>query len=1064
VATKFPRRIKLIPDLREEPIEVPDLIEMQKRSFAEFLKTGIEEVLMDISPIRAFNEKYELEFMKGLKFEEPELSTDECLSRETTYQAALKVPVRLINKETGTIKKVDDAYLGDVPQMTRNGTFIVNGVERVVVNQFVRAPGVYFEDRPRERKLSATIIPLKGGWITVDYSYSGVDVKINGKKMPLGLFLYAIGWEKEELKEVVLDKGLLETILTKVAVENQEEAIRLVYSKLRPGESVSLDSARQFINTLFFDESSYNLGKVGRHKINKKLGLDVDPDTVIMTKEDIVGTVNYFVKIDRGEGLIDETDHLGNKRVRSVAELLQERMRNGLKRLEKLIKEQMTLRSDEDLSPKDLINVKPLNSTMNSFFGSSQLSQFMDQVNALSEIVHKRKTTALGQGAIRNTRLAKLDVRDVHPSHYGRVCPVESPEGMNAGLVLPMSTYVKVNDYGFMESPYIKVDDGKLTKTIEYLTADSEDMFKVAPYDLKIDKSGQIVDENVPVRFRGDIVMVKREDVNYVGVSPWQLFGVSSCLIPFLEHDDANRALMGANMQRQATPLVYPDRPYVGTGMEKVIARNASSEIFSPVSGTVESVDANQIVIKTSSGKKEIMKMVKYRRSNQSTCKSQRPIVSEGDTVKEGDPVADGFSIKDGELALGKNVIVAFVPWEGFNFEDAILVSERLVKEDVFTSIHVSKYEVEVRNTKLGPEELTPEIPNVGEEALKNLDETGIIRAGSVVKGGDILVGKVTPKGESEPPAEEKLLRAIFGEKAKDMKDSSLKMAIGEEGKVIDVKVFSRSKGDELPAGVNEIIRVYIAQSRKIMIGDKMAGRHGNKGVISRILPEEDMPFLPDGTPVDVVLNPLGVPSRMNVGQVFETILGGAAHALNEYLEVRQFDEAYEEAASDKFVRGKIKEAKKLDNYKWMSEDGKQDLRDGRTGDYFDRPITCGYMYMLKLIHMVEDKMHARSTGPYSLITQQPLGGKSQFGGQRMGEMEVWALEAYGASYTLQELLTVKSDDVSGRARVYESIIKGKNLPKPGTPEAFRVLVREMRSLALDMKVISSDGTEIDNR
>ncbi len=1063
MANKFTQRLKLIPELREAPVEVPDLIEMQKKSYQIFLDQGIEDVLLEISPIKAFNEKYELEFLKGCKFDKPELSVDECIVREATYNSALKVPVRLINKETGEIKKVNDAYLGDVPMMTKSGTFIVNGVERVVVNQFVRAPGVYFEEKARERKLSATIIPLKGGWITIDYSYTGVDVKINGKKMPLGLFLYAIGWEREELKDVILDKGLLESILTKVVVEDQDEAIKTVYAKLRPGESASLDSAKQFINTLFFDESSYTLGKVGRHKINKKLGLDVDPDTVIMTKEDIIGTVNYFVKIDRGEGLVDETDHLGNKRVRSVAELLQERLRNGLTRLEKLIKEQMTLRSDEDLSPKDLINVKPLNSTMNTFFGSSQLSQFMDQVNALSEIVHKRKTTALGQGAIRNTRLAKLDVRDVHPSHYGRVCPVESPEGMNAGLVLPMSTYVKVNDYGFMETPYIKVEDGKLTDVVEHLTADTEDHFKLAPYDLRIE-NGKIVEERVPARYRGNIVMVEREEVDYIGVSPWQLFGVSSCLIPFLEHDDANRALMGANMQRQATPLVYPDRPYVGTGMEKVIAKNTGFIIYAEEDGEVTDVDAGKIVIKNKSGKSVTHKLTKYRRSNQSTCKNHKPIVDIGQKVRAGDPLVDGFSVKQGELALGRNTLIAFMPWEGYNFEDAILVSERLVKDDVFTSIHVSKYEVEVRNTKLGAEEITPELPNVGEEALRNLDENGIIRPGSVVKGGDILVGKVTPKGESEPPAEEKLLRAIFGEKAKDMKDSSLKMSISEEGKVIDVKVFSREEDDDLPAGVNQIIRVYVAQTRKLMIGDKMAGRHGNKGIVSTILPVEDMPFLPDGTPVDVVLNPLGVPSRMNVGQVFETILGGAAGALDQHLEVKQFDETFEEAASDKYVVKKVQEAKKVPGYEWMSEDGKQLLRDGRTGELFDRPVTTGYMYMLKLIHMVEDKMHSRSTGPYSLITQQPLGGKSQFGGQRMGEMEVWALEAYGAAYTLQELLTVKSDDVSGRAKVYESIIKGKNLPKPGTPEAFRVFIREMRSLALDMKVISKDGTELDNR
>ena len=816
------------------------------------------------------------------------------------------------------------------------------------------------------------------------------------------------------------------------------------------------------MNGLFFNPDKYDLSDVGRYRINECLQVKVDEECTVLTKEDVIASVNCVIELARGERLADDIDHLGNRRIRSVGEQLQKQFRVGLARLERLIKEQMALRGNESIVPQTLINIRPLVAVMREFFGSSQLSQFMDQTNPLAEIAHKRRLSALGPGGLTKER-AGFEVRDIHPSHYGRICPIETPEGPNAGLIGPLSAYARINEYGFIETPYKKVNDKKISNSIEYLTADVEDRFYIAAWDAPIVK-GSFKNKMVIARYNRQFLLVPAEKVQYIGVSPKQLVGVSCGLIPFLEHDDANRALMGANMQRQAVPLVWPETPYIGTGMEKVVARDSSSVLRSQVDGKIEKVSADEITIKEKGGSKKVVTLKKFFRSNQNTSKNQKPIVSPGEDVSKGQIIADGASTVNGELSLGRNVLVAFLPWEGYNFEDAIVISDRLVKQDLFTSIHIHKYEVDIRTTKLGPEEITCEIPNISEDALKDLDEVGIIKIGSTVKAGDILVGKVTPKGESEPPAEEKLLRAIFGDKARDMKDTSLRVSSGEWGKVIGVRVFSRDTDDTLPPGVNCVVRVYVAQMRKVSIGDKMAGRHGNKGVISTILPEEDMPFLPNGQAVDVILNPLGVPSRMNVGQLFETLLGMAAHALDENYEVQLFDEVAEGQASVNRVESKLQSASEKKGFDWVSTNGMVQLRDGRNGEYLNRPVTVGYMYMLKLIHLVEDKIHARSTGPYSLVTQQPLGGKAQYGGQRFGEMEVWALEAYGAAHTLQEMLTVKSDDLIGRSKAYEAIIKGKPLTQPGMPESFRVLLRELRSIGLDVKIISGDGTEIDIR
>ncbi|MDR1997352.1 MAG: DNA-directed RNA polymerase subunit beta [Candidatus Margulisbacteria bacterium] len=1069
MAVKIAPRVKLNENIPDEILDVPKLTSLQLDSFRKFLETGVAQELKLVSPIKGFSNRYELYFSENIKIDGPKYSAEECLRRETTYSVSLTVPVKLVDTETGEIKK-QDIYMGEIPCMTEQGTFIFNGDERVVISQFVRSSGVYFKEKEDLKKSKksymATIIPNRGAWLEFEADAAGIlYVYINKmKKIGLPLFLAALGYTEEEMHKLLVAKEALDKTITKTgAVLTQKEALMEIHRKLRPGDHITEEGANVFLTNLFFNPERYDLGYIGRYKMNKKLGLKVDPEIQYLTKEDVIGVVNYIITLTRDEGTIDDIDHLSNRRVRAVGEQMQKQFKVGLARLERLIKEQMMLKGNEDFMPQNLINIRPLIAVMNEFFGSSQMSQFMDQTNPLSELAHKRRLSAMGPGGLTKER-AGFEVRDIHPSHYGRICPIETPEGPNSGLISPLATFARVNEFGFIETPYRKVDNGRVTNKVEYLPAEGEDLLKIAPYDYSITKDGRLKGDRVPVRYKKKFQMAPAEEVDYVGISPKQIFGISSCLVPFLEHDDANRALMGSNMMRQATPLLNPDRPLIGTGMEKYIGRNTSTAVQAREAGEVIEVDARRIVIKNNSGKKDVYELVKYQRTNQNTCRNQKPIVSVGQKVRVNDPLVEGTCYKDGELAVGKNILIAFVPFEGYNFEDAILVSEKMVRDDTFTSIHITRYEIDVRSTKLGDEELTPEIPNVSEDALRNLDERGIVRIGSTVTPGDILVGKVTPKGESEQPAEEKLLRAIFGDKARDMKDNSLRVTSGEGGKVVDVRIFSSENNDDLPPGVHMIVRVYVAQLRKVMVGDKMSGRHGNKGVISRIMPVEDMPFLPDGKAVDIVLNPLGVPSRMNVGQVYETVLGNAAYALQEYIETQQFDEAYEPEASVKAIEAKMDAAKKVPGFDWLTENGKIPLRDGRTGELFDQPIMCGYMYMLKLIHLVEEKMHARATGPYSLVTQQPLGGKAQFGGQRFGEMEVWALEAYGAAYTLQELLTVKSDDVSGRARVYEAIIKGKNLPKPGTPESFRVLVRELRSLGLDMKVITADGIEIDKR
>ncbi|MFC1771258.1 DNA-directed RNA polymerase subunit beta [Candidatus Margulisiibacteriota bacterium] len=1066
LGVKQRKRVKLHEHFSDDTIEVSNLIEVQLDSFKRFLEEGIKDEFQNISPIVAYGGRYELEFLSGYYFEEPKYSFEECQNREITYAASLRVPVRLINRETGEIVE-HEVFMSDIPIMSERGTFLVNGAERVVVSQFVRSPGVYFREKAgtlNKMTYMATIIPNRGAWLEMETDNQGVIyANINKiKKVPITLLLEALGLTAEEILNRASDKDVLTKTFNKMEIDGQKEALIELYKKLRPGDPVTLEGAKLLLNNLFFEPAKYDLSKVGRYRVNQRLGINVDSDLCVLTVDDIIGVTNGVIDLICKRGQTDDIDHLGNRRVRSVGEQLQKQFRVGLARLERLIKEQMSVRGNEKIAPQHLINIRPLVAVMREFFGSSQLSQFMDQTNPLAEIVHKRRLSALGPGGLTKDR-AGFEVRDIHPSHYGRVCPIETPEGPNAGLIGPIATYAKINEYGFIETPYYKVDSGEITKEVIYFTADAEDKYYLAPWDTP-KKNNKLTSKYSIVRINRELKLIKSDKVQFIGVSPKQLIGVSCGLIPFLEHDDANRALMGANMQRQAVPIIKPIAPYVGTGMEEVVARDSGEVVRAVNPGTVMRVTGDEINISTKSSGEDVYPLKKYGRSNQNTCKNQKAIIRKGEKVKAGQIIADGTATDKGELALGRNVLVAFLPWEGYNFEDAIVISERLAKEDVFTSIHIYKYEVDVRNTKLGPEEITWEVPNVSEEMLSNLDENGIVRVGAYVKAGDILVGKVTPKGESEPPAEEKLLRAIFGDKARDMKDTSLRVSSGESGKIIGVRVFSRDTYDLLPPGVNCIVRVYVAQLRKISIGDKMAGRHGNKGVISTIMPEADMPFLPNGTPVDVILNPLGVPSRMNVGQLFETLLGLASHHLDEDYQVQLFDELIEENASVNRVKDKLLAASKQPGCDWISPSGKIKLRDGRTGEYFEREVTIGYMYMLKLIHLVEDKIHARSTGPYSLVTQQPLGGKAQYGGQRFGEMEVWALEAYGAAHTLQEMLTIKSDDLTGRAKAYEAIIKGRVLSKPGTPESFRVLLRELRSIALDVRVVSSDGNEIDTR
>jgi DNA-directed RNA polymerase subunit beta len=952
--------------------------------------------------------------------------------------------------------------------MTDRGTFIINGAERVIVSQIVRSPGIYYKKDQAlngKRIFNATMIPNRGAWLKFETDINDVIyVKIDkNRKILATTLLRALGLSVAEMENQFRHFDYLKKTLDKDPTDTTEEALIEVYKKLRPGDPPSVAGGRSLLESRFFDEKRYDLGKVGRYKVNKKLGLSA-PDTVrVLTNEDIVSAIDYLINLNYDDGQVDDIDHLGNRRIRAVGELLQNQFRVGLTRLERIVKERMTLQDIDTLTPNNLLNPKPLLAAIREFFGSSQLSQFMDQTNPLSELTHKRRLSALGPGGLTRER-AGFAVRDIHPSHYGRICPVETPEGPNAGLIGSLATYARVNEYGFLETPYWEAKDGKLTGEIHFLSADEEDKFRVAPGDATRSEDGTLTGAAVPVRYRNEFTITEPDTVDYVGVSPIQIVSVGTALIPFLEHDDANRALMGSNMQRQSVPLVSAERPMVGTGLERRVAMDSGMSLVSDVEGKVERVTGESIEIRGKDGKLNQYQMIKYLRSNQDTCLNHRPIVREGDQVDVGQVIADGAASQQGELALGRNIMVAFMPWEGYNFEDAILISERLIHDDVYTSIHIEKLEVDARTTKLGPEEITREIPNVGEDSLRNLDERGIVRVGARVFAGDILVGKITPKGESEHPPEEKLLRAIFAEKARDVRDNSLRVPHGEGGRVVDVKVFDREKGDELPPGANTVVRVYLAQKRKISVGDKVAGRHGNKGIVSKILPIEDMPFMPDGTPIDIVLNPLGVPSRMNVGQTYETLLGLAAHLTGKHYEVPPFDEMYGEEASRIAVTKELQTAIDDAGIDWIFSDGKAVLHDGRTGEPFANRVALGRMYVMKLVHLVDDKIHARSTGPYSLVTQQPLGGKAQFGGQRFGEMEVWALEAYGAAYTLQEMLTIKSDDVVGRSRAYEAIVKGENLNRPSIPESFKVLVREIHSIGLDITVKKrlKDGREVE--
>ena len=1084
-----------------EIIEMPHLLDIQKKSFEWFLDEGIKDALRDISPIEDFTGNMSLEFL-DCSWGEPNASVDVCKMENMDYSAPLKVKAKFINKETGEFSEQDDVFLGDFPMMTETGTFIINGTERVVVSQLVRSPGAYYDsdiDKKKDKMIYlGKLIPTRGSWIEIetdkkDVAYVRIDRK---RKFLLTVFLKAAGFgNNQDLLNLFgpFDKsGCIKNTLDKDITETEDAALIEFYKKLKPGEPSTRDSAKSLVNQLFFNPKRYDLGKVGRHKLNKKLDvetlldpeieeylrivdekMEIDRDNIyILHSKDIFLFVKYLLQLMEGIGEIDDIDHFGNRRIRNIGELIQNQVRIGLARMERVVKERMTTQDVETITPKSLINIRPLVAALKEFFGSGQLSQFLDQTNPLAEITHKRRLSALGPGGLSRER-AGFEVRDVHSSHYGRMCPIETPEGPNIGLIGSLATYAKLNDFGFIETPYRKVNNGKVTNEVEYLTADDEEKYTIAQATAEITKDGKFKEEKVLARLGGEIVSVSPSQVDYMDISPKQLFSAAASLIPFLEHDDANRALMGSNMQRQAVPLIEPEPPLVGTGMEKKLAHDSGQIICAKHDGKVVEVTADHIVIEykdDEAGKalaREEYNLYKFKRSNQGTCINQRPIVSEGQIVKKGEVIADGPATDSGELALGRNLLVAFMPWEGYNYEDAIVISERLVKEDILSSIHISKHEIEARSTKLGPEEITRDIPNVSEELLKNLDERGIIRLGAEVKPGDILVGKITPKGETELTAEEKLLRAIFGEKAREVRDSSLKVPHGESGKVIDVQISSKKKGNELPPGVNELVRVFIANKRKISVGDKLAGRHGNKGVISVILPEEDMPYMEDGTPVDIVLNPMGVPSRMNVGQILETHLGWAAYKgwdepnNPNFKNIRQEDgKIY--CSTPIFDSAKEDEIKEVLKKAKLPESGKVTLYDGKSGEKIASDITVGYIYILKLHHLVDDKIHARSTGPYSLVTQQPLGGKAQFGGQRFGEMEVWALEAYGASHILQEMLTIKSDDVFGRVKTYESIVKGENIEKPGIPESFKVLVKEMQSLALDVEVLSEEGKEVE--
>ncbi len=1194
---------------QKEVLQMPNLIEVQKDSYQWFLDEGLKEVFDDISPIADYSGHLSLEFVDFTLCEDDvKYTIEECKERDATYAAPLKVRVRLYNKENDEINE-HEIFMGDLPLMTKTGTFVINGAERVIVSQLVRSPGIYYgiaHDKLGKELYSATVIPNRGAWLEYetdsnDVFYVRVD---RTRKVPITVLIRALGiGTNAEITELFGEEPKILASFGKDTAENYQEGLLELYKKIRPGEPLAVDSAESLITSMFFDPRRYDLAKVGRYKFNKKLMLknrvrgrilaedvvsaitgevvaekgtkitreiadaiqnsavpylwvegedesrnikilsnmmvdlqavvDIDPKEVgvteqvyypvlagileesagdidelkslirrdihdlipkHITKDDILASINYNIHLEYGMGNDDDIDHLGNRRIRAVGELLQNQYRIGLSRLERVVRERMTTQDQDGISPQSLINIKPVTAAVKEFFGSSQLSQFMDQNNPLGELTHKRRLSALGPGGLSRDR-AGFEVRDVHYSHYGRMCPIETPEGPNIGLINSLATYARINEYGFVEAPYRKIDktdpeNPVVTDEVVYMTADEEDNYHVAQANTPLDEEGHFIHKNVSGRYREETQEYERSKFDYMDVSPKMVFSVATALIPFLENDDANRALMGSNMQRQAVPLLTTEAPVVGTGMEVKAAVDSGVCMIAEQAGVVERSTSTDITIRHEDGTKKTYKLTKFLRSNQSNCYNQRPIVEKGEHVEAGQVIADGPSTSNGEMALGKNPLIGFMTWEGYNYEDAVLLSERLVQDDVYTSVHIEEYEAEARDTKLGPEEITRDIPGVGDDALKDLDERGIIRIGAEVRAGDILVGKVTPKGETELTAEERLLRAIFGEKAREVRDTSLKVPHGEYGIVVDAKVFTRENGDELSPGVNQAVRIYIAQKRKISVGDKMAGRHGNKGVVSRVLPVEDMPFLPNGRPLDIVLNPLGVPSRMNIGQVLEIHLSLAAKALGFNISTPVFDGANEvdimdtlDLAND-YVNLEWEEFEKKhgaellpevlqylsDNREhrklWkgvpLSRDGKVRLRDGRTGEFFDSPVTIGHMHYLKLHHLVDDKIHARSTGPYSLVTQQPLGGKAQFGGQRFGEMEVWALEAYGASYTLQEILTVKSDDVVGRVKTYEAIIKGENIPEPGVPESFKVLLKELQSLALDVRVLRDDNTEVE--
>lgn len=1103
-----------------EPLEVPGLLDVQTDSFEWLIGSprwresaaergdvnpvgGLEEVLYELSPIEDFSGSMSLSFSDP-RFDDVKAPVDECKDKDMTYAAPLFVTAEFINNNTGEIKS-QTVFMGDFPMMTEKGTFIINGTERVVVSQLVRSPGVYFDetiDKSTDKTLhSVKAIPSRGAWLEFDVDKRDtVGVRIDRKRrQPVTVLLKALGWTSEQIVERFGFSEIMRSTLEKDNTVGTDEALLDIYRKLRPGEPPTKESAQTLLENLFFKEKRYDLARVGRYKVNKKLGLHVgEPITSsTLTEEDVVATIEYLVRLHEGQTTMtvpggvevpvetDDIDHFGNRRLRTVGELIQNQIRVGMSRMERVVRERMTTQDVEAITPQTLINIRPVVAAIKEFFGTSQLSQFMDQNNPLSGLTHKRRLSALGPGGLSRER-AGLEVRDVHPSHYGRMCPIETPEGPNIGLIGSLSVYARVNPFGFIETPYRKVVDGVVSDEIVYLTADEEDRHVVAQANSPIDADGRFVEPRVLVRRKaGEVEYVPSSEVDYMDVSPRQMVSVATAMIPFLEHDDANRALMGANMQRQAVPLVRSEAPLVGTGMELRAAIDAGDVVVAEESGVIEEVSADYITVMHDNGTRRTYRMRKFARSNHGTCANQCPIVDAGDRVEAGQVIADGPCTDDGEMALGKNLLVAIMPWEGHNYEDAIILSNRLVEEDVLTSIHIEEHEIDARDTKLGAEEITRDIPNISDEVLADLDERGIVRIGAEVRDGDILVGKVTPKGETELTPEERLLRAIFGEKAREVRDTSLKVPHGESGKVIGIRVFSREDEDELPAGVNELVRVYVAQKRKISDGDKLAGRHGNKGVIGKILPVEDMPFLADGTPVDIILNTHGVPRRMNIGQILETHLGWCAHSgwkvdaakgvpdwaarlPDELLEAQPnaiVSTPVFDGAQEAELQGLLScTLPNRDGDVLVDADGKAMLFDGRSGEPFPYPVTVGYMYIMKLHHLVDDKIHARSTGPYSMITQQPLGGKAQFGGQRFGEMECWAMQAYGAAYTLQELLTIKSDDTVGRVKVYEAIVKGENIPEPGIPESFKVLLKELQSLCLNVEVLSSDGAAIELR